>query len=142
MNVCFEEMNKRITALFDREHQIGHTYLLAVVHDMEELSYVFQNKIFPLLQEYFFDDWSKIRFVLKRERFCHRANMPVNLFTGPWNQAKEDRMIYNRLPHHCPGWKDTEGISRRYTKRDKCRMMSATADARYPHGQGIRAPRL
>ena len=61
-------MNARISALRDREHQIGHTYLLKV-RTMEDLSYVFQNKIFPLLQEYFFNDWSKIQVVLKSNGF-------------------------------------------------------------------------
>ena len=56
-------MNGRITALLDREHQIGHTYLMNV-KGKEDLAYAFQNKIFPLLQEYFFNDWSKIRSVL------------------------------------------------------------------------------
>ncbi len=50
-------------ALLDREHQIGHTYLFDV-NDTEQLLRAFQNKVFPLLQEHFFDDWPKIRAVL------------------------------------------------------------------------------
>ena len=96
-----EEMNKRITALLDRERQIGHTYLLRV-HDMAGLSYAFQNKIFPLLQEYFFDDWSKIRAVLQENSFVSEQNAS-NLFTDP-EQADEDRKIYERLPDNNPRW--------------------------------------
>ena len=55
-----EAMNRRIAALLDREHQIGHTYLLNV-DSMEKLSDAMYNKIFPLLQEYFFDDWVRVR---------------------------------------------------------------------------------
>lgn len=63
-----ESMNRRIFALLDRERQIGHTYFFDVT-TIEQLAGVFQNQIFPLLQEYFFDDWSKIRLVLGRNEF-------------------------------------------------------------------------
>ena len=96
-----EEMNKRITTLLDRERQIGHTYLLDV-DTMEKLSYAFQNKIFPLLQEYFFDDWSKIRAVLQENSFVCEQNAS-NLFTDP-EQADEDQKIYERLPDNDPRW--------------------------------------
>ena len=46
-------INERIAALLDREHQIGHTYLLNV-DTIEKLSDAMQNRMFPLLQEYFF----------------------------------------------------------------------------------------
>ena len=52
-------VNQRVAALLDREHQIGHTYLLDV-DTIEKLSETMRNRIFPLLQEYFFDDWTKI----------------------------------------------------------------------------------
>ena len=106
-----EEMNKRITALLDRERQIGHTYLLRV-HDMAGLSYAFQNKIFPLLQEYFFDDWSKIRAVLGQNHFVRDGDVP-NLFWG-LEQADEDRTIYERLSGDDPGWTDPEEYKKIY----------------------------
>ena len=101
-----EEMNKRITTLLDREHQIGHTYLLDV-DTMEELSYAFQNKIFPLLQEYFFDDWSKIRAVLNQNDFVNEQFLDLE-------QAGEDRTIYERLPSDDPKWKDPEAYKKIY----------------------------
>ena len=94
-------MNERITSLLDRERQIGHTYLLDV-DTIEDLSYAFQNKIFPLLQEYFFDDWSKIRAVLQENSFVCEQNAS-NLFTDP-EQADEDQKIYERLPDNDPRW--------------------------------------
>ena len=66
-------MNKRISALYDREHQLGHAFLMPVVKAiaagddekaLHELKSCFQNKIIPLLAEYFFEDWQKIRLVL------------------------------------------------------------------------------
>jgi 5-methylcytosine-specific restriction protein B len=63
-------INQRIEALYDRDHCIGHAYFtgLAQMPDGDErlnaLSQVFRNRILPLLEEYFFEDWQKIRLVL------------------------------------------------------------------------------
>ena len=56
-------INERIEYLYDRDHTIGHAYFINV-SDMKTLANVFKNKILPLLQEYFYDDWEKIRLVL------------------------------------------------------------------------------
>lgn len=59
-----EAMNARIAALYDREHEIGHSYLMHLDGDLNKLKKAFEKKIVPLLQEYFYDDYSKIRQVL------------------------------------------------------------------------------
>ncbi len=56
-------MNERITYLLDRDHTIGHAYLLGI-ETVEELCMTFRDTILPLLQEYFFNDWHKIQLVL------------------------------------------------------------------------------
>ena len=56
-------INERIEYLYDRDHTIGHAYFINV-SDIKTLANVFKNKILPLLQEYFYDDWEKIRLVL------------------------------------------------------------------------------
>ena len=56
-------INERIEYLYDRDHTIGHAYFINV-SDLKTLANVFKNKILPLLQEYFYDDWEKIRLVL------------------------------------------------------------------------------
>jgi len=63
-------VNQRVEALYDRDHCIGHAYFtaLAQVPDGDErlvaLAQVFSTRILPLLEEYFFEDWQKIRLVL------------------------------------------------------------------------------
>ena len=61
-------MNERIRILHDREHQIGHTYFMGVC-DMDSLAKTFKNRIIPLLQEYFYDNWEKIDLVLNENGF-------------------------------------------------------------------------
>lgn len=55
--------NERIELLADREHQIGHAYFLKV-SSLIGLRQVLLKQLLPLLQEYFYDDWSKICAVL------------------------------------------------------------------------------
>ncbi|MFC9523270.1 hypothetical protein ACFTQ9_20855, partial [Bacillus velezensis] len=63
-------MNQRIEALYDREHLIGHAYFMplkSIKEDSERmtaLTALFEKQILPLLEEYFYDDWQKIRLVL------------------------------------------------------------------------------
>src|SRR5690606_16386091 len=54
---------QRIEYLYDRDHTIGHSYLMDV-KTLEDLEQAFQHKILPLLQEYFYGDWHKIQLVL------------------------------------------------------------------------------
>ena len=63
LKLLLETLNKRIEILYDREHTLGHAFFINVT-TLEELKIVFKNKVIPLLEEYFFEDWSKIRLVL------------------------------------------------------------------------------
>lgn len=58
-----KKINRRIEILHDRDHRIGHSYFMDITK-FEDLESVMLNKIIPLLQEYFYDDWSKIQMVL------------------------------------------------------------------------------
>lgn len=63
-------MNKRIAVLYDREHTIGHAYFMPLKENptSEALAEIFINNIIPLLQEYFYEDYEKIRLVLGDNR--------------------------------------------------------------------------
>ena len=60
-------INQRIEVLIDRDHLIGHSYMLDVA-SFDDLKSVFKKNIIPLLQEYFYDDWDRIRWVLNDHR--------------------------------------------------------------------------
>lgn len=66
LSELLETMNKRITILLDREHVIGHSFFMGLNRNsnIELLADIFENQIVPLLQEYFYDDYEKIRLVL------------------------------------------------------------------------------
>lgn len=63
-------MNQRIEILLDSEHQIGHAYFMELQDLDSEASrrqairQIFRNKVLPLLQEYFFEDYERIGWVL------------------------------------------------------------------------------
>lgn len=63
-------LNRRITALLDGDHCLGHAWFMGLgrVVTAEALTTVFRNHILPLLEEYFFEDWEKIQWVLNDHR--------------------------------------------------------------------------
>ncbi len=66
MRDVLQELNKRITLRKDRDHQIGHSYFMDV-QDTASFNSSFKEKIIPLLQEYFWNDWEGLKFVLGEE---------------------------------------------------------------------------
>lgn len=58
-----KKINERLAVLIDADHTIGHAWLMGV-EDLEGLKTVFRNKIIPLLQEFFYQDYEKIGLVL------------------------------------------------------------------------------
>ena len=82
-------INQRIRVLYDDDHCIGHAYFvpLAKVPDGEErlaaLANIFQHRILPLLEEYFFEDRHKVRLVLgdqrkKSDAHCFLVESPAS----------------------------------------------------------------
>lgn len=64
---CFEILNKRISVLLDRDHQIGHSYFIEEKYkdsNASELETIWFDSIIPLLNEYFYSDWEKLQALL------------------------------------------------------------------------------
>lgn len=90
-----ESMNNRIEFLLDREHTIGHSYFMGV-ESIEDLRKVFKNKIIPLLQEYFYDDYAKIIAVLNNNRMIKEKNKSQfsDLFDGKFSELDSEKVVY------------------------------------------------
>ena len=85
-------INERIEYLYDRDHTIGHAYFINV-SDLKTLANVFKNKILPLLQEYFYDDWEKIRLVLGDSQFI-KEKKPAKVLFKSGTDYINDKILY------------------------------------------------
>ena len=85
-------INDRIEYLYDRDHTIGHAYFIGVT-DMGALANVFKNRILPLLQEYFYDDWEKIRLILGDSQFI-KEKKPANALFKSGIDYINDKILY------------------------------------------------
>ncbi|WP_063662838.1 AAA family ATPase [Aliivibrio fischeri] len=133
-------LNERIEILYDREHTLGHAFFMPVKKlvdaNQQEKAFtalvsVFQNKIIPLLEEYFFEDWDKIRLVLadnqKAETLQFVSEKPLNnsklsaLFGNKHglNQYGETQKQYILKKKSDSVWKDAQAYKAIYPSSDK-----------------------
>ncbi|WP_287167712.1 AAA family ATPase [Pseudomonas sp.] len=83
-------MNQRIEVLLDRDHCLGHAYFMSLKSgdSLPQLEVIFRNQILPLLQEYFFEDWQRIQWVLNdhrkpaADRFVEQDKQDVDALFG------------------------------------------------------------
>ena len=84
-------INERIEYLYDREHTIGHAVFLELKenNNIDKLENIFKKSVIPLLQEYFYEDYDKIRIVLgdnakdEDEQFIFAESIkPKDVFEG------------------------------------------------------------
>ena len=99
-----ESMNRRIRFLLDREHMIGHSYFMDI-EVFADLQRVLTRKVLPLLQEYFYEDWSRIQLVL-RDRIGEDRNSPQIIRDEPVEEMQvlgfdhddyEDKVEYEKV---------------------------------------------
>lgn len=102
-----KRINERIEVLYDREHTIGHAYFTELITIDEKERYsklknIFANKIIPLLEEYFFDDWEKIALVLGKKFFedeiSNAAEKSEKLFDNDSIDNDNIKKIYKLNP--------------------------------------------
>ncbi|EAH5946100.1 AAA family ATPase [Campylobacter jejuni] len=89
-------INTRIEYLLDREKTIGHAFFISV-ENLEDLKKVFKNKIIPLLQEYFYNDYALINAVLNHNGMIKEDKKDDKYLQKIKNldSVNSERSIYN-----------------------------------------------
>ena len=93
-------INGRIEKLLDKDYCIGHSYFMTIKNrqqPLDELKVIFQNKILPLLQEYFYGDWGKIMLVIGEKFVENKKDSIKFLSTNSYEDFEEydEKPIYN-----------------------------------------------
>ena len=91
-------INKRIEKLLDKDHMIGHSYFLSV-SNLKSLKKVFQNKVIPLLQEYFFGDYGKIGLILGVGFFSSTNNEGDEDYFASFDEYDSGSLIEKKVYH-------------------------------------------
>ncbi|HEA8114159.1 TPA: AAA family ATPase, partial [Campylobacter jejuni] len=101
-------INTCIEYLLDREKTIGHAFFIGV-ENLNDLKSIFQNKIIPLLQEYFYNDYALINAVLndngmifedkKDDKYLQKIKNldSVNSERSIYNIASFDDKIWDKI---------------------------------------------
>ena len=80
-NTIFDDLNNKIKLLLDRDHQIGHSYFINTKYNnnngnnnIETLKDIWFSEILPLLNEYFYCDWEKLKLIIPG--FIQKLDVP------------------------------------------------------------------
>lgn len=84
------QINNRIKNEYDRDHQIGHSYLMGV-KNKEQLEKAYKNRILPLLNEYFYNDIDSVAKILncKSDEITSKENW-FNVLKEAQKPTKKD----------------------------------------------------
>ncbi|EDO8832910.1 AAA domain-containing protein, partial [Campylobacter coli] len=86
-------INTRIEYLLDREKTIGHAFFISV-ENLEDLKKVFKNKIIPLLQEYFYNDYALIYAVLNKNGMLEISVENKDYLKNMTEFIESDKIVY------------------------------------------------
>ncbi|HFP7462384.1 TPA: McrB family protein [Campylobacter jejuni] len=86
-------INTRIEYLLDREKTIGHAFFIGV-ENLNDLKKVFQNKIIPLLQEYFYNDYALIDAVLNKNDMLEISVENKDYLKNMTEFIESDKIVY------------------------------------------------
>ncbi len=83
LQTLLTRINDRITDKYDRDHQIGHSYLMGV-NTKEQLERAYKNRILPLLNEYFYNDSKTVAEILN----CNEGELQTSDFNSILGKAQ------------------------------------------------------
>ena len=93
-------MNHRLEWLRDRDHRIGHAWLMNA-GTREEFDDAMRRKVIPLIAEYFYNEWEKVRVVLgNTDDFVARHSLDVPPGIDEWT---DDRYRWSVHGEFAPG---------------------------------------
>lgn len=111
--LMLKKMNQRIQYLKGKDYQIGHSYFMHLCSEMDQAEYlqtlrrIFENKIIPLLKEYFFSNLKYIGLVLNDNpndidecKIIQDLNFDENIF-GYGQQPKGNPLFAVELNLDC-----------------------------------------
>ncbi|MDC6350460.1 AAA family ATPase [Zeaxanthinibacter sp. PT1] len=93
LSTVLETINQRIEQLIDRDHTIGHSYFFKV-QNTTDLAHVFNDKVVPLLQEYFYGDYGKIGLVLGKAFVTKSNGSKVSFADFDYDTIDFDTPVY------------------------------------------------
>lgn len=98
LDLCkmLDKINDRIELLINKDHKIGHSYLIKIT-TLSGLKKVFTHKIIPLLEEYFYGDFGKIGLVLGSQfviKIEDKAKAEFADFNYDDKQSFREKLIY------------------------------------------------
>lgn len=92
LRMVLETINDRIEYLIDREHRIGHAFFLGEGgKDRAAIDATMRDKVIPLLQEYFFEDWGRVATVLGEQPGKGGGFLACRKIRDPTGQGGEER---------------------------------------------------
>lgn len=105
LKALLEAINQRIEYLYDREHTIGHAFFTPLIANpnIKVLQQIFTDKIIPLLQEYFYEDYQKIYVVLgdnhkdEAHQFIKKNNQEKDKIFLDLNDDRYDNLSQERF---------------------------------------------
>ena len=83
LQTLLKRINERITNKYDRDHQIGHSYLMSV-NTKEQLERAYKNRILPLLNEYFYNESKSVAEILN----CSESELKTGDFVSILSKAQ------------------------------------------------------
>jgi 5-methylcytosine-specific restriction protein B len=88
-----EKINERIEVLVDRDHTIGHAFFIND-KNLDDLRNTFANKLFPLLQEYFYGNYEKMALVIGESFFTIKEVKNIKFASKSDNYDFSERLFH------------------------------------------------